>query len=141
MLPSFAVNKQWVIPSIKDNFKSLANCIIRNVDKRLLASVYPELEEPDPVRPQEVRIRLRVRLRAQAQNGAEPQALQEAEVGGVGVPRPEDAVVDHREVQRRDEELLAAGVVAGADLAGGGVVLDQLSSVLLVVALALDLLL
>ena len=48
---------------------------------------------------------------------AEAESLEEGEVGGIGKSGPENAIVDHGEVQRRYEEILA---VIGSSGAGGG---------------------
>lgn len=42
--------------------------------------------------------------------------MEEREVGGVGEAGAENAVIDHGEVERRTEEVLAVAVVAVADV-------------------------
>lgn len=100
-----------MVPNIKGYFQSFTNCIVWDVDKGFLTAIDPELIKPYSVGLQKFRRRFWVRFRTQTYYGAETEWFEEAEVGRIGKARPKNAVIDHREVERRHENLLAVTVV------------------------------
>ena len=44
-------------------------------------------------------------------NGTEAQGFQEAEISVIGETGPEDAIIDHREIQRRNQQFQSISVV------------------------------
>lgn len=54
------------------------------------------------------------------QYGAEAEGVEKGEVAGVGEARSEHAMVDHGEIERRDEGLILAAVASGCSGGGGG---------------------
>lgn len=113
MLPSFTMNQQGVILNIEGYFQGFTNCIIWDVDKGFLTAVDPELIKPNSVGLQEFRCGLWIRFRTQTYYGTETEGFQESEVGGIGKAGPKNAVVDHGEVERRDENVLGISVGVG----------------------------
>lgn len=119
MLPSFTMNQQGVVLNIKGHFQSFTNYIVWDVDKGFLAAIDPELIKPYSISLQKFRRRFWIRFRTQTYYGTETEGFEEPEVGRIGKARPKNAVVDHREVERRHEYLLAVTVVLRRRHVGG----------------------
>lgn len=68
-----------------------------------------ELEKPNPIGLEELHGRLWILLGAQTYDGAEAKLVEEGEVIGVRKTRPEDAIINHSEIQRRNEADFISG--------------------------------
>lgn len=78
----------------------------------------PKLKKLDPICLEELHVGFRIGLGTQVYDGAEAEGFEEGEVGRLGEAGAENAIINHGEVEGRNEGVLAVvcGVIGDGEL-------------------------
>lgn len=94
-LSLFAMNQNWMISYIKNDFQSLRDNFTYNSHRRLLSPINSKLKELNFVGLEKQQIFSRIRFLTQIYDGSQIESVEKAKVEGLGEARSEDALSDH----------------------------------------------
>ena len=119
MLAFIAMNKNGVIPTVKNGREGSGDLVIGDGNEGLFVARNAELEESDAVLIEKAGVGLGILFEDEGENGAEAEGTEEREVFLFGKRGTVDMRIDHREIVWREEIFLKIrGCVRGRSVGG-----------------------